>query len=53
MKKIMGMTFGGLQKKMVRLVMTVLCLAIVALIAVSFFQDRMLISLVEDTRVEQ
>ena len=53
MKKIMGMTFGGLQKKMVRLVMTVLCLAIVALTAVSFFQDRMLISLVEDTRIEQ
>ena len=53
MKKIMGMTFGGLQKKMVRLVMLVLCLAIGALTVVSFFQDKMLIRLVEDTRIEQ
>ena len=53
MKKIMGMTFGGLQKKMVRLVMLVLCLAIGALAVVSFFQDRMLIRLVEGTRIEQ
>ena len=49
----MGMTFGGLQKKMVRLVMLVLCLAIGALTVVSFFQDRMLIRLVEGTRIEQ
>ena len=49
----MGMTFGGLQKKMVRLVMLVLCLAIGALTVVSFFQDKMLIRLVEDTRIEQ
>ena len=49
----MGMTFGGLQKKMVRLVMLVLCLAIGALAVVSFFQDRMLIRLVEGTRIEQ
>ena len=53
MKKIMGMTFGGLQKKMIRLVLAVLFVTIGIYTAVTIYQNNMLKDVVEETRVVQ
>ena len=53
MKKILGITFGGLQKKAILLVLGLLTVALVAFAAISTYQNRILIQVVEDTRNEQ
>ena len=53
MKKILGITFGGLQRKLVRLVLLVLLTTIAAFALISFYQKGTLTNLVEETRVEQ
>ena len=53
LKKILGFTFGGLQKKMIALVMIMLSVAVVVFIGISFYQNKMLVDVVETTRVEQ
>ena len=53
MKKILGFTFGGLQKKMIALVMIMLSVAVVVFIGISFYQNKMLVDVVQNTRVEQ
>ena len=53
MKKVLGVTFGSLQKKVVTLVMTVILLTVGLLALVSYFQNQMLVSIVEETRNEQ
>lgn len=53
MKKILGITFGGVQRKTLRLVLLVLLLACIMFIGVSLYQNRQLIRVVEGTRREQ
>ena len=53
MKKILGITFGGIQKKLIRLVAGVLLVTIIAFAFVASFQNRMLTGIVEETREEQ
>ena len=53
MKKILGITFGGLQKKTVSLVLMVLFATIAVFSLGIFYQNKMLVSLVETTRSEQ
>ena len=53
MRKILGLTYGGLQKKMVKLVMGILLITVGVFAVLAFFQSRMLTGVVEDTRVEQ
>ena len=53
MKKILGINFGGLQKKTIALVLLMLLLASMAFAAISIYQNTMLIKVVEQTRVDQ
>ena len=53
MKKVRWVLFGGLKKKTVFLVLSVLVLAVAAFFAVSVYQNKMLISIVGETRTEQ
>ena len=53
MRKIFGLTYGGLQKKMVNLVMGILLITVGVFAVLAFFQSRMLTDVVEGTRVEQ
>ncbi len=53
MKKFLGLTLGGLQKKTITLVLLILLIAVVAAGAVSAYQNRMLVGIVEDTRTTQ
>ena len=53
MKKILVITFGGLQKKTVSLVLMVLFATIAVFSLGIFYQNKMLVSLVETTRSEQ
>ena len=53
MRKILGLTYGGLQKKMVKLVMGILLITVGVFAVLAFFQSRMLTGVVEDTRDEQ
>ena len=53
MRKIFGLTYGGLQKKMVSLVMGILLITVGVFAVLAFFQSRMLTDVVEGTRVEQ
>ncbi len=53
LKKVFGVTFGSLQKKVVTLVMTVILLTVGLLALVSYYQNQMLVNIVEDTRNEQ
>ena len=53
MKKILGITFGGLQRKALLLVLLVLSLTVAMFIGISVYQNNQLIRVVEDTRVEQ
>ena len=53
MKKILGLTFGGLQKRAILLVVSVLLLAAAVFTGIALFQNRSLVNVVADTRVEQ
>ncbi len=53
MKKIFGITFGGVQRKTLRLVLLVLLLACAMFTGISLYQNRQLVRVVEDTRTEQ
>ena len=53
MKKILGLTYGGLQKKMVNLVIGILLITIGVFAVLAYFQSRMLTDVVEETRIEQ
>ena len=53
LKKVFGVTFGSLQKKVVTLVMIVILLTVGLLALVSYYQNQMLVNIVEDTRNEQ
>ena len=53
MKKFFGITFGGLQRKTMRLALLILLLACSMFTAVSLYQNKQLIEVVEETRLEQ
>ena len=53
MKKILGITFGGLQRKTVTLVLMVLFVTIGIFSVVAAYQNRLLVKLVEETKREQ
>ena len=53
MKKILGLTYGGLQKKLVRLVLAIVIATVGLFALAALWQSRMLTSIVEETRVEQ
>ena len=53
MKKVLGITFGGLQKKTLQLVLLILAVTVAAFMAVSVYQSRMLVRIVGETRSEQ
>ena len=53
LKKVFGLTFGSLQKKVVNLVIAVLLVLVVLFTGISVFQNRMLTDLVDETRQEQ
>ena len=53
MKKILGITFGGFQRRAVNLAMTMLILAVVLFSGIFIYQSKMLVDVVEDTRTQQ
>ena len=53
MKKILGITVGGLQRKTVTLVLMVLFVTIGIFSVVAAYQNRLLVKLVEETKREQ
>ncbi|MBE7007587.1 MAG: hypothetical protein E7422_00295, partial [Ruminococcaceae bacterium] len=53
MKKIFGVTFGGVQKRVVLLTLAVLAAAVAAFAAISAYQNRMLAEIVGTARTEQ
>ena len=53
MKKVFGITFGGLQQKTIVLVLIMIVVTIAILTGVALYQYNQLTSLVEETRVEQ
>ena len=53
MKNRFGIVLGGLQKKMVFLVLTILVLTVAVFAAVSLYQNNMLVKIVGETRTEQ
>lgn len=53
MKKILGITFGGLQKRAILLVALMLLLLAIMFAGITFYQNRMLLNVVADTRIEQ
>ena len=53
MRKILGITFGGLQKKTLNLVLMMLLVTVALFIGVSVFENRMLVKIVEEAKTEQ
>ena len=53
MKKILGITFGGLQKRAILLVALMLLLLAAMFAGITIYQNRMLLNVVAETRVEQ
>ena len=53
MKKILGINFGGLKEKTVRMVLSILLITIALFAAVSIYQSRMLTKIVGEAREEQ
>ncbi len=53
MKKILGITFGGLQKRAIVLVASMILLLVAMFIGITVYQNRTLLNVVEKTRVEQ
>ena len=50
---MLGITFGGLQKKTILLVLFMLAVAVGVFVAVSVYQNEMLVRIVGETRTEQ
>ena len=50
MRKVLGITFGGLQKKTVTLVLVMLLIMLAVFAGVSHYQNRMLVGVVGETR---
>ena len=53
MKKLLGLTFGSLQKKMIRLVLIILAASAAVFAAVTAYQSSLLAGIVSETRTEQ
>ena len=53
MKKILGITFGGLKQKTVTLVLLIMAATVAVFLVVSSYQSRMLSDIVGETRTEQ
>jgi len=53
LKKVLGITFGGLQRRAVTLVLIVLAITVAVFAVVSALQNRMLVKIVGETRNEQ
>ena len=53
MRKILGITFGGLQKKTLNLVLMMLLVTVALFIGVSVFENRMLVKIVGEAKTEQ
>ena len=53
MKKFLGITFGGLQRKALLLVLLVVALTIGMFTGVSLYQNSQLVRVVGETRIEQ
>ena len=53
MKKVLGLTLGGLQKKAITLALVMLLIAVLTFTAVFFYQNNMLADVVGETRTEQ
>ena len=53
MKKILGFTFGGLQKKTMNLVLMLLLVTVAVFMAVSVYQNSMLVDIVGEAKAEQ
>ena len=53
MRKIFGITFGGLQRKAISLVLVVLLVAFAVFVGVSYYQNKLLSDVVGETRSEQ
>ena len=53
MKKILGITFGGVQRKTLLLVLLVLAVTLALFTGAGFYQNRQLIRIVGQTRTEQ
>ena len=53
MRKILGITFGGLQKKTLNLVLMMLLVTVALFIGVSVFENRMLVKIVGEAETEQ
>lgn len=53
MRKILGITLGGLQKKTITLVLIMLLIMLAAFAGVSTYQNKMLVNVVGATRADQ
>ena len=53
MKKVLGITFGGLQKKAILLVVIVTLLLVAMFVGITMYQNSTLVEVVGNTRVEQ
>ena len=53
MRKILGITLGGLQKKTITLVLVMLLIMLAVLVGISHYQNRMLVGVVGETRDDQ
>ena len=53
MKKFLGITLGGLQKKAITLVLMMLLIVIAVAAGISAYQNKMLVGIVEETRSGQ
>ena len=53
MRKILGITVGGLRDKLVRLVVVTLIIAVAAFAGITIYQNQRLAKIVDDARVEQ
>ncbi len=53
MRKVLGITLGGLQKKTITLVLLMLLIMLAAFVGVSAYQNKMLIHVVGETRIDQ
>ena len=53
MKKVLGITFGGLQKKAILLVVIVTLILVAMFVGITMYQNSTLVEVVGNTRVEQ
>ncbi len=53
MKKIFGLTIGGLQQKIINLILTTILLTVAVFMLISNYQNKMLSSIVQEAQTEQ